>query len=232
MSHSAVVPVPKLEEDFYDWWARHEVKCAEAAAGNHDLVFIGDSITHLYEGYPAGGIPRGEAVWREFYARRRALNLGYGWDRTQNVLWRLDHGEFAGQTPRLVVLLIGTNNLTGSANAPANTPAEIADGIEAVCGRIRTLSPATRILLMGLLPRGAAPADPLRAPIRELNTRLAEWAASQSLLEFADIGRHFLEADGTLPPRLMNDGVHPTDPGYRIWAEAIEPHVQRWAGGR
>ncbi len=227
MTHSAVIPVPKLEEDFYDWWPRHEAKCAEAAAGPHDLVFIGDSITHLFEGYPAGGIPRGERIWQEFYAPRRALNLGFGWDRTQNVLWRLDHGEFSGQTPRLVVLLIGTNNLTGSTNAPSNTPAEIAEGVQAVCGRIHALSPASRILLMGLFPRGEARTAPFRSAIRETNAHLAAFAAARPLLEFSEIGRLFLDSDEILPPRIMNDGVHPTEAGYRIWAEAIEPQVQQ-----
>jgi len=109
--NSATIATPVLEHDFYDWHERHRAKCLECERNNHDLVFIGDSITHLFEGDPA--VPgRGERVWARYYGQRRALNLGFGWDRTQNVLWRLAHGEFAGQRPRLVVILIGTNNLT------------------------------------------------------------------------------------------------------------------------
>ncbi len=227
--NTAVIPTPKLESDFYDWYARHDAKVRAAAARNHDLVFIGDSITHLFEGDP--NVPgRGERVWAEYYGRRNALNLGFGWDRTQNVLWRLDHGEFAGQTPRLVVVLIGTNNLTGTDNARANTPGQIVEGIRAVIGRLNAASPASRILLLGLLPRGAA-ADLPRRQIRAVNEQLAGLAAGQPSVSFLDIGNRFLAADKSIPTSLMSDGVHPTEAGYRIWAEAIEPVVAQACPG-
>ena len=222
--NTATIPVQKLEQDFYDWHARHQDKCREAANGNHDLVFIGDSITHLFAGDP--NIPgRGECIWQEYYGKRNAMNLGFGWDRTQNVLWRLAHGEFAGQKPRLVVILIGTNNLTGTANAPTNTPAEIVEGIQAVCRLVAGASGESRILLMGIFPRGAAN-DPLRARVREANALLQERAGGWHGVEFLDIGSRFLSADGSIPADIMNDGVHPTEKGYRIWAEAIEPVVR------
>lgn len=222
--NSAVSPVPKLEPDFYDWYARHDAKVKAAASGPHDLVFIGDSITHLFEGDP--NVPgRGERVWREYYGQRRALNLGFGWDRTQNVLWRLSHGEFAGQTPRLVVILIGTNNLSTTANARANSPAEIDAGVGAVIASIRHASPASRILLMGVLPRGTS-AEPFRAAIGEINRLLAARAASLTGVRFIDMGPRFLAADGSIPEALMGDRVHPTEAGYRIWAETIEPQVR------
>ncbi len=227
--NTAIVPTPKLEADFYDWYARHDAKVRAAAAGNHDFVFIGDSITHLFEGDP--NVPgRGERVWAEHYGCRNALNLGFGWDRTQNVLWRLDHGEFNGQTPRLVVLLIGSNNLTGTANARTNTPDEIVDGISAIIGRLAAASPASRVLLLGILPRSTV-ADPLRGQIIAINERLAALAAGLASVRFLDIGNCFLSADGSIPTALMNDGVHPTEAGYRLWAEAIEPIVAEACGG-
>lgn len=230
VGNTAVMPTPKLENDFYDWDARHDAKCREAASGNHDLVFIGDSITHLFEGDP--NIPgRGERVWREFYGARKALNLGFGWDRTQNVLWRLAHGEFAGQTPRLAAILVGTNNLTATANASANTPAEICEGIQAVCREVLAASPESPILLMGVFPRGAVD-DPLRARVRELNKALRQYAESRSTIFFSDIGERFVSADGTISPDIMSDGVHLTEDGYRIWAESIETLVLRLVGPR
>lgn len=228
--NTAVVPVPKLESDFYDWYGRHEAKCREAASGNHDLVFIGDSITHLFEG-DANVPDRGENVWKAYYGTRNALNLGFGWDRTQNVLWRLAHGALAGQTPRLVVLLIGTNNLTGTANASGNTPAEIVEGIEAICRQVSNASPKSRFLIMAVLPRAAA-SDPLRARIRELNALLLPRLGRRPGVEFMDIGSRFLSSDGSIPVDLMNDGVHPTEKGYSLWAEAIESVVCRDVGPR
>ena len=228
--NNAIIPVPKLEPDFYDWQARHDAKCRAAAAGNHDLVFIGDSLTHLFEGDP--NVPnRGERVWAAYYGGRRALNLGFGWDRTQNVLWRLAHGEFTGQTPRLVVLLIGTNNLTGTANARTNTPAEIAAGVRAITAQLLVASPTSRLLLLGVFPR-STPADPMRGQIRELNSFLAHDAEHHPATRFADLGARFLSADGTIVPDIMNDGVHLTEKGYQLWADAIEPVVHAIVGPR
>ena len=230
VENTAVIPKPKLEGDFYDWYVRHNSKCRLAAAGNHDLVFIGDSITHLFEGDP--NIPgRGECVWQEYYGNRRALNLGFGWDRTQNVLWRLAHGEFAGQTPHLVVLLIGTNNLTGTSNARTNSPTEIVAGIQAVCGQLLAMSPKSRILLMGIFPRGATD-NPLRDSVREINSLLKHDAERHPSIRFLDIGDRFLSVDGTIAVEIMSDGVHLTEKGYRIWAEAIEPVVLDAVGAR
>lgn len=223
VKNSAIIPVAKLEADFYDWQARHDAKVREAAARNHDLVFIGDSLTHLFEGHP--GMPdRGDRVWAEYYGKRNALNLGYGWDRTQNVLWRLSNGEFAGQTPRLVVLLIGTNNLTGSANAATNSPAEIVAGIWTICRLITAASPRSRILLMGVFPR-STPADPLRTRVLEINAILKAEAGRYPAVTHLDIGERFLAADGSIPVTIMSDGVHLVEASYRIWAEAIEPFV-------
>lgn len=228
--NTAVVPTPKIENDFYDWYARHEAKRREAAAGSHDIVFVGDSITHIFEGDP--GFPwSGARVWKEFYGARKALNLGYGWDRTQNVLWRLGNGEFAGQTPRLVVLLIGTNNLAATVNASANTPEEIRDGVEAVCARIHAASAASQILLMGVFPRGPV-GDPVRASIGELNVLLDQYARSRAFIRFMDIGQRFLSADGSVSLELLSDGIHPSEAGYRVWAEAIEPVVEERVGPR
>ncbi len=228
MMHSALVPAAKLEDDFYDWYERHASKCALAAGRRYPLIFIGDSITHLFEG-DAGLGSRGLRWWREAFGAHDPLNLGFGWDRTQNVLWRLANGEFAGQQPPLVVLNIGTNNLTGSIHAPTNTPAQIDEGQRAICALIHKASPATHILLMGIFPR-STPDDPLRRQIREINALAALHVAETENISFLDIGHLFLEADGRIAPHLMEDRVHPTEEGYRIWAEAILPVVQARLG--
>lgn len=224
MSNPAIVPAPKIENDFYDWFARHESKCAAARANNHELVFIGDSITHLFEGHPSR--PDGAEVWRKFYGKRGVLNLGYGYDRTQNVLWRLANGEFHGQTPRLVVLNIGTNNLTATANCREFSVSEIVEGILAICDELHRLSPATALLVMAIFPRDKA-ASPLRKRVEELNAELKKALVSRPFCELADIGRKFLDANGEIPLELMPDLVHPSAEGYRLWAGAIEATVRR-----
>jgi lysophospholipase L1-like esterase len=222
--HSAVIPVPRLEDDFYDWHERHAAKKREAAAAEHPVIFIGDSITHLFEGHP--GMPdHGDRLWRGEMARYRPLNLGFGWDRTQNVLYRLADGELDNQRPRLVVLAIGTNNLTGTQNAPTNTPEEVRDGVAAVCRLLRERCPGSRILLMAVLPRGA-PEDPLRDAVRRTNALLAGAASSLENSCFLDIGDRFLDDAGRIPTTLMADLVHPTEAGYRIWLEALKPHLE------
>jgi lysophospholipase L1-like esterase len=228
LANPAVVPLPKIEDDFYDWYARHELKTQLAVAGHYDLIFIGDSITHLFEG-DANWPGRGEKVWAEFYGRRKALNLGYGWDRTQNVLWRLAHGEFSNQRPRLVVLLIGTNNLSETPNHRAISPACIAEGIRAVCDQIWNISPATHILLMGVLPRDVAQ-SPHRESVRQINRHLEHFAAGRPQTTFLDIGQRFLSPDGDIQRDLMDDLVHPTESGHRLWAAAIEPLVRHHLG--
>jgi len=225
MPNTATIPVPKIENDFYDWYVRHESKCAAARAGNHDIVFIGDSITHLFEGHP-NWFDRGEAVWRKFYGKRKALNLGFGWDRAQNVLWRLANGEFAGQTPKLVVLLIGTNNLGATPNFVPNSPAQIAEGVKAVCDLISSLSPATHILNLAIFPRDVA-ASQLRAKVNEINPLLKANAAKSRNVEFLDFGHVFLDSNGEIKKELMPDLVHPVSAGYKLWAEAIEPVVRK-----
>jgi lysophospholipase L1-like esterase len=221
-ANTAVVPVPKLEDDSYDWYARHAevLKIKDQTAP--EIVMIGDSITHFWSGLPQGPAQNGPQAWQRLFGERRVLNLGFGWDRTQNVLWRLDHGEFDGLHPRWVVINIGTNNFSTTSHAQANTPAQVAEGIRAICMRVRSKSPESRIIVMGVLPRGAKADDPYRIKIAELNKILAE-LGQVPRITFLDIGEKFLQPGGELPRNLMNDFCHPTEAGYAIWADALTP---------
>lgn len=224
--NTAVIPAEKLENDFYEWYDRHEEKCRAAAAHRYDVVFIGDSITHFFEWEPVEN--RGKEIWKKEILPFNALNLGFGWDRTQNVLWRLENGEFAGQTPKLVVLLIGTNNLSQTPNARANTPAEIVAGVAAICDRIQQRSPRTTVLILGVLPRDL-PGSPFRLAIAEINRLLPALADGTKRRLYADIGAPFLRPDGTIPVELMNDLTHPTTAGYRIYADGVLPYLRQYA---
>jgi lysophospholipase L1-like esterase len=220
--NTAVVPVPRLEDDCYNWWTRHAEVLDSARRIDPEVVLIGDSITHFWAGEPrCSNRLNGPRAWEETFGNRRMLNLGFGWDRTQNVLWRLDHGEFDGLHPKLVILNAGTNNFSGTPNARANSPSEVAEGIVAICDRVRHLSPSTHVLVMGVLPRGHRPDDGFRAPIRALNAILARILADKPGITYLDIGPRFLSADGSLSSDLMPDGTHPSEKGYSIWGHAI-----------
>jgi lysophospholipase L1-like esterase len=219
--NTAVIPVGPLERDSYDWFARHHAELEWQKTLRPRVVLIGDSITHFWGGRPAAHITNGPSAWEHVFGNMPVLNMGFGWDRTQNVLWRLRQGEFQRLSPEWIVLLIGTNNLTGTLNARANTPAEIVEGIDAICRELRQRSPDSHILLMGILPRGAKPDNRYRAPIVETNRLLAERFAHAPGVVFLDLAKKYLDADGSLPASLIPGGTHPNDAGYQIWADAL-----------
>jgi len=213
-THSAVTPVPREGKG---WMERHESFNQRAQQGNVELIFIGDSITHGWEN-------KGKDVWAKYYNHRKAMNLGISGDRTEHVLWRLDHGNIDGISPKVAVIMIGTNN-TGHKTSTAD---QIADGIIAIVRKLRAKLPETKILLLGIFPRGEKPnAD------REQNARASELAshiADRRMIHYMDIGEHFLQPDGTLTKEIMPDYLHLSKRGYEIWAIAIESKLRELLG--
>lgn len=219
------LPAPKLDRSSQaiqqHFRELHEADVARAAQGNVDLLFLGDSITEAWDSQPE--------VWNAFYGNRHAANFGIGGDQTQNVLWRLDHGALEGIAPRAIVLLIGTNN-TAQHTAP-----QIAAGVATILKRLHEHSPAARVLLLAVFPRGprtlrnGSPDDHERrmAIIRQLNPLLASLADGQRV-RFLDLGPLFLDAAGRIPDTIMFDQLHLTNEGYRIWAEGMEPVLSEW----
>lgn len=197
--------------------ARHQQINARTAEGDIELVFLGDSIT---EGW--GGA--GKDVWERYYGSRKAANMGVGGDQTQHVLWRLEHGNIDGLSPRLVVLMIGTNNAPGD----TYTADEIAAGVEAIVRTLRAKLPETKVLVLGVFPRGAQP-DAQREKLAAINQVIAKQADEKAVF-YLDIGDKFLEPDQSISPEIMPDYLHLSPKGYAIWAEAIEPTVARLLG--
>lgn len=216
-ANTAVEPAPKDA----NWLRRHESFVALAKQGGVDVLFLGDSITDFWRNSdPNRG---GKPVWDEHFAPLKAANFGISADRTQNVLWRLENGELDGIAPKVVVLMIGTNN-TGFERdnvTPRNTPAETIAGVTAVVKTLRTKLPATKVLLMAIFPRGEKPDYPQRAQINEINAAIAKLDDGRNV-RYLDIGPKFLTADGTLPREIMPDLLHPGVKGYEIWAAAIK----------
>lgn len=208
----------------YDWMERHNAVLKAKAEINPDLVFIGDSISHFWGGSPAADQtpsdkhPRvGDKVLSTTLAGHRVLNLGFGSDRTQQVLWRLDYGELGGLKPKWVVINIGTNN-----TSDGNTAEEILAGIQAVCERAKKQTPEAKIILMAILPRDNPATSPRRKLIDEVNRQLADYASNEKFT-WLDIHAKFLDDQGAIPKALMPDLCHPTEVGYQIWADALLP---------
>ena len=196
---------------------RHKKINERVKQGDIDLVFIGDSITQGWEG-------NGKDVWAKYYGSRKAANLGIGGDRTQHVLWRLENGNIDGISPKLAVIMIGTNNSNGN----DNTAEEIGAGIKAIVKKLRKELPEMKILILAVFPRGEKP-----SPQREKNAKASEIAsklADDDMVYYLDIGPKFLTEDGTLTREIMPDLLHLSPQGYEIWAESIEPSVAELMG--
>ena len=190
---------------------RYQAINARARQGNVDLIFLGDSITQAWETI-------GIDEWIKRYEPRHAMNAGCSADRTQHMLWRLDHGNIENLTPKLVVLLIGTNNLGH------NPPAAISRGIKAIVEKLRTKLPSTKILIMGVFPRGKLADDPLRAQTTAVNAHTGNFDDGD-MVHFLDIGDPLLTPDGMLNSELVFDGIHLSSNGYEVWGSAIESKV-------
>lgn len=206
----------------YDWVERHNaiLELNKPGASTAQVVLIGDSITHFWGGEPKATRVAGAASWEKFLAPHKPINLGFGWDRTENVLWRLRHGEIAGLKPKAYVVLIGTNNFQ------TNSVAETVDGIEEVCLEIRRRSPGAKLLLLGILPRGESPNE-LRNKAADANallkTRVAKLAD-----KYLDLSDRYVGPGGRISKAIMSDFLHPTEKGYEIMGQAIDETLKGW----
>tara|TARA_B110000858_G_scaffold123794_2_gene141172 strand:+ start:1303 stop:2076 length:774 start_codon:yes stop_codon:yes gene_type:complete len=219
-SNSAVTPEPRNSKF---WQNRFDEINQRTYQDEIDLLFVGDSITHFWEGtiFPENGEPHpatGQAAWDEYFTHRKAANIGIGNDRTENLLWRLDNGNLDGISPKLTVLLIGTNNWR------SNTAPEIADGIIAAVDSLLEKLPQSDVLLMGIFPRGERP-NKIRAMMSEASALAANQISGNKRVIYLDIGEKLLSDDGLLPTNIMPDSLHLSTEGYRVWAEAIEPVI-------
>jgi beta-glucosidase len=211
-------PAPKLGVDGNiqaRFEAKHESFLKRRTSGPIDVLFLGDSITDNWA-------TKGKDVWQKTYGDMNAANFGIGGDRTQHVLWRIDQGELDGISPKVVVLMIGTNNVMGDWYSAE----EILKADTKIVQEIHQKIPNTKVLLLAIFPRGSNPDDPktkaARAKIKEINEGLAK-LDDGSQTRYLDIGDKFLEPDGTISKEIMADALHPTAKGYQIWADAMGP---------
>jgi lysophospholipase L1-like esterase/photosystem II stability/assembly factor-like uncharacterized protein len=193
------------------WMSMYRAQAERTKLGGIDVVFLGDSITQGWGG-------EGKATWEQTFAPLKAVNYGIGGDSTRQVLWRIDHGILDGISPKLVVLLIGTNNLYGDFNA--GTDDEIADGVKAVVARVREKQPKAKVLLLGLLPRQN---EFFCGRIKTINARIAKLDDGKTV-RYLDMGPSFQESFGKVKPDLyVKDQLHLAAPGYAVWAKTMQP---------
>ena len=215
-SNACIVPVPRTDDRGTNRYVQLCHRVADCR-GEADVIFLGDSITQAWE-------VAGKEVWAKYYTPRHALNLGIGSDRTQHVLWRLDHGHLAGLKPKVVVVLIGVNNIADEAYMPGM----VLEGVTTVVQKLRIKLPETKILLLGIFPFHED-FHPQRAKALQVNQALHKLDDGQ-WVHFLDFGYSFIQPDGKISKDLMPDFVHLTPTGYRLWAEAMEPKLAELLG--
>ena len=205
-------PCPQ-QRSFYDWKQRHEDIIAMNKSENPDILMIGNSITHYWAGKPTAPIIRGEDSWNELFKGKIVHNLGFAWDRIENALWRIYHGELDGYNAKKVFLLLGTNNLE------KNTNDEIIDGINELVRAVRHRQPNAKIYVTGILPRTK---HEVRVAILNemLKVRLHIEEAT-----FIDMSSEFLQPNGKIINDLFIDGLHPNKEGYQRMAKMLKNAV-------
>jgi lysophospholipase L1-like esterase len=196
----------------------HQRFLARAKEGSVDVLFLGDSIT-------AGWAGNGKEVWKQRYEPLKAANFGIGGDRTQHVLWRIENGELDGVKPKVIVLMIGTNN-TRDDDAD-----KIAEGVTRIVKTAQAKTGA-KVLLLGVFPRGEneEKAAAQRAKITRINEVIAKLDDGGKTVRYLDLKDKFQQPDGTISKDIMYDYLHLTPKGYEMWADAIDPVLKEMMG--
>jgi lysophospholipase L1-like esterase len=212
---STTKPITQLRElNNYDWEVRHKEILALNKTDQPQLVVIGNSITHFWGGMPKGPRATGDESWNKTFGAKGSRNLGYGWDRIENVLWRVYHGELDGFNAKQIFVNIGTNNLH------LNTDDEILAGWKLLIGAIKFRQPNAVLTMVGIYPRRDQ-----EGRVAKLNAKLKQLAATDGVA-YADPGLVLAKKGGKVDESLFSDGLHPNAKGYQILGKAYEPFIK------
>jgi len=193
------------------WDKMHAEDALVAQYDQVDVLFVGDSITAGWD-WP---------IWEKNFKPLKAANFGIGGDNTGNVLWRLQHGAIGNIQPKLIVLLIGVNNIGGMQESPEQAAA----GVTKVVQQLQLAWPNSKILLNAVFPFDQVPSSDNRSKVNKLNKIIASLGDNKTTF-FKDYGPLLLQKDGSISPDIMNDFLHPTAKGYQVWADAMTPDIQ------
>jgi len=212
-SQLSITPAPKVNP-------RIQQRFAASQSNEYACVFMGDSITHGWEGK--------QKVFENFFAGMSILNVATSGDRTENTIWVIDQVNWKRVNAKVAMLMIGTNN-TGHRNAEQETPEDTFEGIKVILEKMKEKSPQTKILLLAIFPRGETDQDEKRIRNDKVNAMIAKLADDQRVF-FMDINQKLLEPDGkTLSREIMPDLLHPNEKGYVIWGEAVKDKLVQLA---
>jgi len=208
-----------------DWWVQRQAENVEKMhRGNIELLLVGDSITH--------GWDNNAELRDKFFGEYKPINLGFGGDQTAHVLWRLKHLPLDKITPKVAMIMIGTNNIGHSAGT---TPEETAEGIVAIVGELKKQYPKLQIIILKVFPRDEKPDGEYRKKVNEINAALPALleAALPALprgadgdIRLVDINAGFLDENGVLPQSIMDDFLHPGKAGYEYWGKETAPLIK------
>ena len=202
----------KQQRDSYDWYARHEEILKLNRENAPEIIMIGNSITHYWAGEPTAPTQRGKEAWDKLFKNRSVRNLGFGWDKTENVLWRIYHGELDGFKANMIFLLIGTNNLQ------FNTDKEILQGILQVTEAIKIRQPQAKLCVMGILPRANT-----EKRIQQINKELRKKLEQNCI--YINLSNLLTDKNGIINSSLFSDGLHPNTKGYEKIAEVLKTYL-------
>lgn len=220
-------PAPQ-QRDPYDWQQRHEAVKAYNQVHKPEYALIGDSITHHWAGEPSlGGKNRAPEAWASLFGTHRVVNMGFGFDYIDNAYYRILDGELAGHSPRVILILLGTNNLEHR----KDTPEACAANMAALLDLLQAKAPESKILLISILPRRE---KELAQPIAAANAQYRQLAAeSGGKIAFLDLSDAFAQPrqDRDTPPlgnpAYLGDAVHPNKAGYEAIAPLIRDALKR-----
>ena len=202
-----------------DWWvARHAANVERMNQGDIDLLLIGDSITHAWD--------RHEELFERFFGQYKTINLGFSGDQTAHVLWRLENLPLDQISPKVAMIMIGTNNI---GHREGSTPREAAEGIVAIVQKLQQQYPRIQIIVLKVFPRDEQPDGEYRRRVNEINAALPGLLrrGNQGFVFLVDINAIFLDRNGILPKEIMDDFLHPGREGYERWGNAVAPYLER-----
>ena len=193
---------------------RHQQFLARVKQGPIDLLFLGDSITDFWPG-------RGKQSWQKL-ARYNPADFGISADRTEHVLWRITNGELDGIAPKVVVIMIGTNNI---GHFQEEQPEWAAEGVRKIVETVHARLPQTEVLLLAVFPRGGKDSS-ARQKVDAINRIICKLDDGKKT-RYLDMSDRFLDADGEILKDIMPDSLHPNAQGYDIWYDAMQPLLDK-----